>query len=76
MAQHTQGPSLLATALVRAEGWRDRGSVAQRLYPRNPSAEVAVGPKPSAPRPPSIAAAIYPHLPQASKPQGGPSHDR
>jgi hypothetical protein len=70
MATHTQGPSLLNRALVRAEGWRDRGSAAQRLYPT--LAHSAAEPRPSAPRPSaSIAAALYPNLAQASEPNGG-----
>jgi hypothetical protein len=97
MATHKQGPSLLNRAMDRAQGWRDRGSVAQRLYPRlahsaaepkpqpEGSASIAerlypnlrsspltpVPGRPLVPQPPSIAAALYPGLPNASEPQGG-----
>jgi hypothetical protein len=67
--------SLLSRALVRDRQWRDRGPVAQRLYPGLPKAggsTKASTTNATAPQPKSIAAAIYPHLPQGSKPEAKP----
>ena len=65
--------TLLNKNLDWAQRWRDRGPVAQRLYPNQPSAgsggtttgnagSGSGGTTTTAQRPPSLAAAMYPHL--------------
>jgi hypothetical protein len=66
-------PTLLNQALDWAQRWRDRGPAAQRMYPGLPSGGTTnanasgsgSGGTTNTARPPSLAAAIYPGLPNA-----------
>jgi hypothetical protein len=59
--------SLLNQALDWAQRWRDRGPVAQRLYPALPSGGTTKAPPTSGAQPSSLAAAVYPNLPSAGR---------
>jgi hypothetical protein len=70
--------TLLNEALARAQRWRDRAPVAQRLYPAlsagsggttTGNAGSGSGGTTTAPAPQSLAATIYPNLPSAGQPK-------
>jgi hypothetical protein len=69
--------TLLNKNLEWAQRWRDRGPVAQRLYPNNPRSGGSAGSGGTTTnsaggraQPSSLAAVIYPHLPNAGAEAG------